>query len=83
VRGWDGSAGVHDAYQYFEADFDFPAFWRGFHRRLRLTQGPARIAEIQGSDVRIKVLPAFLSEPQLTRAFSLRCSDGSIANNGR
>lgn len=77
VRG--GSFVVfHDAYQYFEKDFDFPA-----SGAISLSDAsdpsPARIAEIQGR-VRDEGIECVLAEPQFNPGIVATILDGTKAN---
>ncbi|MBC6437746.1 MAG: zinc ABC transporter substrate-binding protein [Rhodobacteraceae bacterium] len=70
----------HDAYQYFEADFDFPA--SGAIALGDATEpGPARIAEIQGR-VRGEGVDCVLAEPQYNPDLVATILDGTDANTG-
>ncbi|MDJ1008455.1 MAG: zinc ABC transporter substrate-binding protein [Paracoccaceae bacterium] len=70
----------HDAYQYFETDFDFPA-----SGAISLSDasepGPARIAEIQGR-IREEGINCVLAEPQFNAGLVATVLDGTDANTG-
>lgn len=70
----------HDAYQYFENDFDFPA--SGAISLSDATDpSPARIAEIQ-SRVRDEGIKCVLSEPQFNPGLVATVLEGTKANTG-
>ena len=70
----------HDAYQYFETDFDFPA--SGAISLSDATDpGPARIAEIQAR-VRDEGVDCILAEPQFNPGIVETVLDGTDANTG-
>ena len=79
VRG--GSFVVfHDAYQYFETDFDF--FAAGAISLSDATEpSPARIAEIQDR-VRSENITCVLAEPQFNAGIVSTILDGTDANTG-
>lgn len=70
----------HDAYQYFEADFDFPA-----SGAISLSDAsdpsPARIAEIQAR-VRDEGVDCVLAEPQFNPGLVATVLDGTDASTG-
>ena len=70
----------HDAYQYFETDFDFPA-----SGAISLSDAsdpsPARIAEIQGR-IAEEGISCVLAEPQFNAGLVTTVLDGSEANTG-
>lgn len=70
----------HDAYQYFESAFDFPA-----SGAISLSDAsdpsPARIAEIQGR-VADEGVTCVLSEPQFNQNLVATVMDGTQANTG-
>lgn len=70
----------HDAYQYFEADFDFPAAGA-----ISLSDAsgpsPARIAEIQAR-VQNEGVDCVLAEPQYDPGLVATVTDGSEAKTG-
>ncbi len=77
VRG--GSFVVfHDAYQYFEVDFDFPA-----SGAISLSDAsdpsPARVAEVQGR-IREEGVDCVLAEPQFNAGLVETILDGTEAN---
>ena len=67
----------HDAYQYFETDFDFPA-----SGAISLSDAsdpsPARIAEIQGR-IQAEGVDCVLSEPQFNPGLVATVLDGTEA----
>lgn len=70
----------HDAFQYFETAFDFPA--SGAITLSDATEpSPARIAEIQARVVELGV-SCVLSEPQFSPGLVAAVMDGSAANAG-
>ena len=79
VRG--GSFVVfHDAYQYFEADFDFPAAG-AISIGDAADPSPARIAEIQGR-IREEGIDCVLAEPQFNAGLVTTVLDGTEAKTG-
>jgi len=70
----------HDAYQYFEADFDFPASG-AISIGDASDPSPARIAEIQGR-IADQSIACVLSEPQFNAGLVTAVLDGSDANTG-
>lgn len=70
----------HDAYQYFEMDFDFPA-----SGAISLSDAsdpsPARIAEIQGR-IQEEGIDCVLAEPQFNPGIVEVVLDGTDANTG-
>jgi zinc transport system substrate-binding protein len=70
----------HDAYQYFEADFDFPASG-AISIGDASDPSPARIAEIQGR-ITDQSIACVLSEPQFNAGLVTAVLDGSDANTG-
>ena len=79
VRG--GSFVVfHDAYQYFETDFDFPASG-AISLGDASDPSPARIAEIQGR-IKAEGVSCVLSEPQFNPGIVATVMDGSVAKTG-
>lgn len=70
----------HDAYQYFENTFDFPA-----SGAISLSDAsdpsPARIAEIQ-SRIRDEGIDCVLAEPQFNQGIITTVLDGTKANTG-
>lgn len=70
----------HDAYQYFEADFDFPASG-AISIADASDPSPARIAEIQGRIVEENIA-CVLAEPQFNAGLVSTVLDGSEANTG-
>ena len=70
----------HDAYQYFEADFDFPASG-AISIGDASDPSPARIAEIQGR-VRDEGVDCVLAEPQFNPGLVATVLDGTEANTG-
>ncbi|WP_208354425.1 zinc ABC transporter substrate-binding protein [Pseudaestuariivita rosea] len=70
----------HDAYQYFETDFDFPA--SGAISLSDATDpSPARVAEIQGR-VRNEGTDCVLAEPQFNEGLVTTVLDGTDASTG-
>ncbi|MFO8127642.1 zinc ABC transporter substrate-binding protein [Yoonia sp.] len=70
----------HDGYQYFEADFDFPA--SGAISLSDATDpSPARIAEIQ-KRVREEGIDCVLTEPQFNPGIVATVLEGTQANTG-
>lgn len=70
----------HDAYQYFEADFSFPA--SGAISLSDATDpSPARIAEIQGR-VREEGIDCVLTEPQFNPGIVAVVLEGTAVNTG-
>ena len=70
----------HDAYQYFEVTFDFPASGAialGDASR----PSPARIAEIQGR-IREEGINCVLAEPQFNKGLVATVMEGTDANTG-
>lgn len=79
VRG-ESFVVFHDAYQYFEMDFDFPA--SGAISLSDATDpSPARIAEIQGR-VREEGIACVLAEPQFNVGLVATVLDGTEASTG-
>jgi zinc transport system substrate-binding protein len=70
----------HDAYQYFEADFNFPASG-AISIGDSSDPSPARIAEIQGR-IAEEGISCVLSEPQFNAGLVTTVLDGSDANTG-
>lgn len=70
----------HDAYQYFEADFNFPASG-AISIGDASDPSPARIAEIQGR-IAEEGISCVLSEPQFNAGLVTTVLDGSDANTG-
>jgi zinc transport system substrate-binding protein len=70
----------HDAYQYFEADFDFPASG-AISIADASDPSPARVAEIQGRIVEENIA-CVLAEPQFNAGLVSTVLDGSEANTG-
>ncbi len=70
----------HDAYQYFEVAFDFPASG-AISLGDAADPSPARIAEIQGR-VRDEGVDCVLSEPQYNPGMVAVVLDGTEANTG-
>ena len=70
----------HDAYQYFEIAFDFPASG-AISLSDAVDPSPARIAEIQ-SRVADRNVTCVLSEPQFSAGIVAAVMDGSSANAG-
>ncbi len=70
----------HDAYQYFEADFEFPAAG-AISFGDASDPSPARIAEIQGR-IREEGIDCVLAEPQFNPGIVATVLDGTDANTG-
>jgi zinc transport system substrate-binding protein len=70
----------HDAYQYFEASFDFPASG-AISISDAAEPSPARIAEIQGR-VREEGVECVLAEPQFNAGLVATVLDGTEASTG-
>lgn len=70
----------HDAYQYFETDFDFVASG-AISLGDATDPSPARIAEIQGR-VRDEGVECVLAEPQYNAGLVTAVLDGTDANTG-
>ncbi|MBC6438816.1 MAG: zinc ABC transporter substrate-binding protein [Rhodospirillales bacterium] len=70
----------HDAYQYFETDFDVPASG-AISLGDASDPSPARIAEIQGR-VQDEGIDCVLSEPQFNPGLVATVLDGTDANTG-
>ena len=70
----------HDAYQYFETDFDFPAAG-AISIGDASDPSPARIAEIQGR-IRDEGVDCVLAEPQFNATLVTTVLDGTDANTG-
>jgi zinc transport system substrate-binding protein len=70
----------HDAYQYFETDFDFPASG-AISIGDASDPSPARIAEIQAR-VADEGIECVLTEPQFNSGLVATVMDGSDANTG-
>ena len=70
----------HDAYQYFEMAFDFPAAG-AISLGDASDPSPARIAEIQGR-IRDEGIDCVLSEPQFNEGLVATVLDGVDANTG-
>jgi zinc transport system substrate-binding protein len=70
----------HDAYQYFESDFDFPAFG-AISVGDASDPSPARIAEIQGR-IADEGIACVLAEPQFNAGLVTTVLSGSDANTG-
>ena len=70
----------HDAYQYFESDFDFPASG-AISISDASDPSPARIAEIQGR-IREEGIDCVLAEPQFNAGLVTTVLDGTDANTG-
>ena len=70
----------HDAYQYFETDFDFPASG-AISVGDASDPSPARIAEIQAR-VADEGIECVLAEPQFNSGLVATVMDGSDANTG-
>ena len=70
----------HDAYQYFETDFDFAASG-AISIGDASDPGPARIAEIQGR-IRDEGVDCVLAEPQFNPGIVEVVLDGTEANTG-
>ncbi|WP_424968647.1 zinc ABC transporter substrate-binding protein [Dinoroseobacter sp. S375] len=68
----------HDAYQYFEMDFDFPASG-AISLGDAADPSPARIAEVQGR-VQNEGIQCVLAEPQFNPGLVTTVLDGSSAN---
>lgn len=67
----------HDAYQYFETDFDFPASG-AISLGDASDPSPARIAEIQGR-IREEGIDCVLAEPQFNPGLVTTVLDGTEA----
>ncbi len=77
----DGSFVVfHDAYQYFETDFDFPAAG-AISLGDASDPSPARIAEIQAR-IRAEAIDCVLAEPQFNAGLVKTVLDGTEAKTG-
>jgi zinc transport system substrate-binding protein len=70
----------HDAYQYFETDFDFPASG-AISIGDASDPSPARIAEIQGR-IADESISCVLAEPQFNAGLVTTVLDGSDAKTG-
>ena len=70
----------HDAYQYFETDFDFPASG-AISLGDASDPSPARIAEIQGR-IREEGINCVLAEPQFNPGIVATVLDGTEAKTG-
>ncbi len=70
----------HDAYQYFEADFDFPAAG-AISLSDASDPSPARIAEIQGR-IAEQAVDCVLTEPQFNSGLVATVLDGTQAKTG-
>jgi len=70
----------HDAYQYFEADFDFPAAG-AISLSDASDPSPARIAEIQ-ERIRTQGIDCVLAEPQFNIGLVETVLDGTDATTG-
>ncbi|MEP1610316.1 MAG: zinc ABC transporter substrate-binding protein [Roseobacter sp.] len=70
----------HDAYQYFEVDFDFPAAG-AISLSDASDPGPARIAEIQGR-IAEQGIDCVLAEPQFNPGLVKTVLDGTEAKTG-
>lgn len=70
----------HDAYQYFESDFDFPASG-AISVSDASDPSPARIAEIQGR-IREEGVDCVLAEPQFNSGLVSTVLEGTEANTG-
>jgi len=70
----------HDAYQYFETDFDFPASG-AISIGDALDPSPARIAEIQGR-IAEQGIDCVLAEPQFNPGLVATVLDGTQAQTG-
>ncbi|MEL7257486.1 MAG: zinc ABC transporter substrate-binding protein [Pseudomonadota bacterium] len=70
----------HDAYQYFETDFDFPASG-AISIGDASDPSPARIAEIQ-ERIREEGIDCVLAEPQFNEGLITTVLDGTEANTG-
>jgi len=68
----------HDAYQYFETDFDFPASG-AISIGDASDPSPARIAEVQAR-IRDEGVDCVLAEPQFNPALVATVLDGTEAN---
>lgn len=71
---------LHDAYQYFETAFDFPAAG-AISLSDAADPGPARISEIQAR-VADQGIVCVLSEPQFNEGIVTAVMDGTQANTG-
>jgi zinc transport system substrate-binding protein len=79
VRG-ESFVVFHDAYQYFETDFDFPALG-AISLSDATDPSPARISEIQ-ERVRSEGITCVLAEPQFNAGLVTTVLDGTKANTG-
>ncbi|MEM7076416.1 MAG: zinc ABC transporter substrate-binding protein, partial [Pseudomonadota bacterium] len=70
----------HDAYQYFESDFDFPAAG-AISLGDATDPSPARVAEIQ-QRVQSEGIDCVLAEPQFNPSLVQTVLDGTDANTG-
>jgi zinc transport system substrate-binding protein len=70
----------HDAYQYFETDFDFPASG-AISIGDASDPSPARIAEIQGM-IAEEGIDCVLAEPQFSASLVATVLDGTEAQTG-
>ena len=70
----------HDAYQYFEVAFDFPAAG-AISLGDASDPSPARIAEIQGR-IRDEGIDCVLAEPQFNEGLVATVLEGTDANTG-
>lgn len=70
----------HDAYQYFEADFDFPASG-AISLGDASDPSPARIAEVQAR-IRDEGVDCVLAEPQFNPGIVATVLDGTTAKTG-
>lgn len=70
----------HDAYQYFETDFDFPASG-AISLGDASDPSPARIAEIQGR-IQVEGVDCVLAEPQFNPGIVATVLEGTEANTG-
>jgi zinc transport system substrate-binding protein len=70
----------HDAYQYFETDFDFPAAG-AISLGDAADPSPARIAEIQGR-IADEGIDCVLAEPQFNPGLVATVLDGTEAQTG-
>ena len=70
----------HDAYQYFETDFDFPAAG-AISLGDASDPSPARIAEIQGR-IAEEGIDCVLAEPQFNPGIIATVLDGTEASTG-
>ena len=70
----------HDAYQYFEAEFDFPASG-AISIADAADPSPARIAEIQGR-IREEGIDCVLAEPQFNAGLIATVLEGTDAQTG-